>query len=103
MRTLLRTTVQVGSKLPMLVADLAAGSGYTTERLARAVGPGGVMSAQNDKATIDDFAGESWPKRLEREATHNVVWMDRELEAPFVAEGHDLDLVTSMFKKPDAS
>ena len=35
------------------VADLAAGSGYTTELLARAVAPSGVVYAQNDRATID--------------------------------------------------
>jgi predicted methyltransferase len=84
------------------VADLAAGSGYTTELLARAVGPGGAVYAQNDKATIDNFVGESWPKRLEREATHNVVRMDRELDAPFAAEARDLDLVTLMFSYHDA-
>jgi predicted methyltransferase len=83
------------------VADLAAGSGYTTELLARAVGPSGAVYAQNDKATIDNFVRESWPKRLERAATHNVVRMDREFDAPFAAEAHDLDLVTLMFSYHD--
>jgi predicted methyltransferase len=83
------------------VADLAAGSGYTTELLARAVGPRGAVYAQNDKATIDNYVGQSWPKRLEREAMHDVVRMDREFDAPFAAEAHDLDLVTLMFSYHD--
>lgn len=70
------------------VADLGAGSGYTTELLARAVGPTGVVYAQNDRATIAKFVSESWPKRLERDATRNVVRMDREFDAPFAAEAH---------------
>jgi predicted methyltransferase len=83
------------------VADLAAGSGYTTELLARAVGPSGVVYAQNDKATIDQYVSESWPKRLRRDATRNVIRMDREFDAPFSAEAHDLDLVTLLFSYHD--
>jgi predicted methyltransferase len=83
------------------VADLAAGSGYTTELLARAVAPSGVVYAQNDKATIDKFVSESWPKRLTRAATHNVVRMDREFDAPFSPEAHHLHLVTLLFSYHD--
>jgi predicted methyltransferase len=83
------------------VADLAAGSGYTTELLARAVGPTGAVYAQNDQATIDKYVTESWPKRLERAATRNVVRMDREIEAPFSADARDLDLVTLLFSYHD--
>jgi predicted methyltransferase len=83
------------------VADLFAGSGYTTELLARAVGPSGVVYAQNDKATIDRYVSESWPKRLMRDATRNVVRMDREFDAPFAPEAHDLELVTLLFAYHD--
>jgi predicted methyltransferase len=83
------------------VADLAAGSGYTTELLARAVGPSGVVYAQNDKATIDKYVSESWPKRLARDATRNVVRMDREFDAPFSPEAHHLGLVTLLFSYHD--
>jgi predicted methyltransferase len=83
------------------VADLAAGSGYTTELLARAVAPSGVVYAQNDKATIEKFVSESWPKRLTRAATHNVVRMDREFDAPFSPDAHHLDLVTLLFSYHD--
>jgi predicted methyltransferase len=91
----------LGVRLGERVADLGAGSGYTTELLARAVGPSGVVYAQNDKATIDNYVSESWPKRLAREATRNVVRMDREFDAPFSPEAHDLDLVTLLFSYHD--
>jgi predicted methyltransferase len=83
------------------VADLAAGSGYTTELLARAVGPNGLVYAQNDRATIDKYVTESWPTRLQREATHNAVRMDREFDAPFTPDARDLDLVTLLFAYHD--
>lgn len=83
------------------VADLAAGSGYTTELLARAVGPSGVVYAQNDKSTVEKYVSESWPKRLARDAVRNVVRMDREFDAPFSPEAHDLSLVTLLFSYHD--
>jgi predicted methyltransferase len=83
------------------VADLGAGSGYTTELLARSVGPTGAVYAQNDKLTIEKFVGESWSKRLARPVNGNVVRMDRELDAPFTAAARDLDLVTLLFAYHD--
>ena len=83
------------------VADLAAGAGYTTELLARAVGPSGVVYAQNDASTIEKYVSESWPKRLAREADRNVVRMDREFDAPFSPEARDLSLVTLLFSYHD--
>jgi predicted methyltransferase len=83
------------------VADLGAGSGYTTELLARAVGPSGVVYAQNNQLALDKYVGSSWPKRLEREAARNVVRMDREFEAPFSAEARELDVVTLLFSYHD--
>lgn len=79
------------------VADLGAGSGYTTELLARSVGPSGVVYAQNSKATIEKYVSESWPRRLARDANRNVVRMDREFDAPFSPEARDLSLVTLLF------
>jgi predicted methyltransferase len=83
------------------VADLAAGAGYTTELLARAVGPTGVVYAQNDKATIEKYVSDSWPKRLAREANRSVARMDREFDAPFSPDANDLDLVTLLFSYHD--
>lgn len=76
----------------MNVAELAAGSGYTTELLARAVAPTGKVYAQNP-AMFVKFIGESWPQRLARPVNHNVVRVDREMESPLPEEAHNLDMV----------
>ena len=76
----------------MKVADLGAGGGYTTELLARAVGPGGVVYAQNSKGLLG-FVGEAWSRRLARPACANVVRVDREFESPLPPEATGLDLV----------
>ena len=82
------TRVQPG----MNVAELAAGSGYTTELLARAVAPTGKVYAQNPAAFIK-FIGERWPARLARPVNQNVVRVDREMESPLPPEAKDLDVV----------
>jgi predicted methyltransferase len=76
----------------MKVGELGAGGGYTTELLARAVGPAGVVYAENPKAFLA-FAGEAWTARLARPVNRNVVRVDREFEAPFPPEAKGLDLV----------
>jgi len=91
----------LGVKPGERVADLAAGSGYSTELLARAVGPSGVVYAQNDRQTLEKFVSESWPKRLARESMRGVVRLDREFDAPLSPEAKDLDLVTLFFSYHD--
>jgi predicted methyltransferase len=76
----------------MRVADLGAGGGYTTELLARAVGPAGVVYGQNSKALLG-FVGEAWAARLERPVNRNVVRVDREFDSPLPPEAVGLDLV----------
>jgi len=77
----------------MHVAELGAGGGYTTELLARAVAPGGVVYAQNPDVFVRSFLKSIWPARLERPAMKNVVRVDREFDDPLPAEAKDLDLV----------
>ena len=48
----------------MHVAELGAGAGYTTELLARAVAPDGVVDAENPDLFIKNFLKDSWPARL---------------------------------------
>jgi predicted methyltransferase len=83
------------------VADLGAGAGYTTELLARAVGPSGVVYSQNTPQALNSFVRESWQERLQRPVNKNVVRMDREYEAPFTPEAKDLDCVTLLFSYHD--
>jgi predicted methyltransferase len=80
----------------MKVAELFAGRGYTTELLARAVGPSGTVYGENPKWVLEKFAEKPWSERLQKPATKNVVRLDRELDDPFPADVHDLDLVLSV-------
>lgn len=76
----------------MKVAELGAGGGYTTELLARAVGPAGVVYAQNSAGLLG-FVGDAWKARLARPVNANVVRVDREFDAPLPPEAAGLDLV----------
>ena len=67
----------------MKVAELFAGGGYTTELLARAVGPTGVVYGQNSQWVLEKFADKPWSERLARPMNRNVVRVDRELGDPF--------------------
>jgi predicted methyltransferase len=83
----------IGVKPGMHVAELVAGGGYTTELLARAVGPSGVVYGQNTPLILQRFAEKPWTERLAKPVMKNVVRVDRELEDPFPKEAHDLDAV----------
>jgi predicted methyltransferase len=76
----------------MKVADLGAGGGYTTELLARAVAPGGVVYGQNPPGFLK-FVGDAWKARLERPVMRGVVRADRDLDAPLPPEATGLDAV----------
>jgi predicted methyltransferase len=76
----------------MRVAELGAGAGYTTELLARAVSPGGVVYAQNNQVLLG-FARDAWTARLARPALAGVVRVDRELESPLPPDAVGLDAV----------
>src|SRR5215510_14310949 len=77
----------------MRVAELGAGMGYTTELLARAVGPKGIVYAQNNKFILDRFAEGPWSERLQKPVMKNVVRVDREFDDPLPPEARDLDAV----------
>ncbi len=79
----------------MKVAELFAGGGYTTELLARAVGPTGVVYGQNSKWVLERFAEKPWSERLARPVNAKVVRVDRELDDPLPEEARELDLVVS--------
>lgn len=75
------------------VADLFAGTGYTTELLARAVGPDGRVFAQNNAFVMDRFARGPIGERLARPALSHAVLVERELDAPLPPEAQGLDAV----------
>jgi predicted methyltransferase len=75
------------------VAELGAGDGYTSELLARAVGPTGTVYGVNNRYIIDEFSGKPWSERLKKPVMKNVVRVDREFDAPFPKNVKNLDLV----------
>jgi len=82
-----------GIRPGMHVADLGAGMGYTSELLARIVGPKGVVYAQNNRFILERFAEAPWSARLQKPVMKNVVRVDREFDDPLPPEAHDLDAV----------
>ena len=77
----------------MQVAELQAGFGYTTELIARSVGPDGKVFAQNNAFVRERFLEPHWTQRLATPPMANVVRLDTELDHPFPPQVHDLDMV----------
>ncbi len=79
----------------MTVADLGSGFGYTTELLARAVGPGGRVYSQDDPGLFRTFLSRAWPARLERPVNRVVLHAARSFDDPLPPEAKNLDLVVN--------
>jgi predicted methyltransferase len=86
----------IGIAPGMKVAEIGAGVGYTTELLARAVGPSGVVYAQNNKFIRERFAEQPWTERLARPVMKPVVRVDREFDDPLPPEAKQLDAVVNV-------
>ena len=82
----------LGLKPGERVAELGSGGGYTSELLARAVGPRGRVWGENS-AFIMKFAEKSWGDRLKKAVMKNVVRVDKEFDAPLPPEAKNLDAV----------
>jgi predicted methyltransferase len=80
----------------MKVAEISAGGGYTTELLARAVGPSGKVYGQNAKGILERFAEKPWSERLAKPVMKNVVRVDSEFSEPFPDTVRDLDAVVDV-------
>jgi predicted methyltransferase len=88
----------IGVQPGWVALDVSAGRGYTTELLARAVGPTGKVYAQTQAATPAALA-----ERARNPSTSNIVPVVRPVQDPVppaVANGA-LDLVTLMFNYHD--
>lgn len=75
----------------MNVLDVGAGAGYSTELLARAVGPKGMVYAQNARQR------DNFEERMRTPAMKNVVSVVRGYEDPVPPEAKDLDLITMFY------
>jgi len=77
-----------GARPGMKVLDVGAGGGYTTELLARAVAPNGVVYAHNARAR------EPFDARMKTPAMKNVVAVVRPYDDPVPPQATALDLIT---------
>jgi predicted methyltransferase len=80
----------------MKVLDMGAGGGYSTELLARAVAPGGVVYGQNP-AELPERPKTAFEARLKTPAMKDVVVDIRPFDDPVPPDVHDLDLITFLF------
>lgn len=85
------TQVQPG----MRALDVAAGGGYTSQLIALAVGPTGMLWAQAPRP------GPSLVKRLEDHPQANFVVLARPFDDPVTADAGNLDLVTIVLNYHD--
>ncbi len=87
----------------MLVLDMGAGGGYTTELLARAVGPKGRVHAQNSGYWMETFVKTRFTERMQSPAMGNVTLNVLPFDNPIPKEVKPgtLDLVTFLFNYHD--
>jgi predicted methyltransferase len=86
-----------GVRPGMRVLDAGAGAGYSTELLARAVGPLGIVYAQDSPAVVGRPVDERFDERAKKPAMKNVVRVLRDFDDPVPPEVHGLDLVMFLF------
>ena len=92
-----------GVKTGMKVLDMEANAGYSTELLARAVGPTGVVYAQDPQAIIERFVKDRFDNRAKSPAMQNVVHVIREFDDPIPPEAANLDMITFFFAYHDVT
>lgn len=92
-----------GVKSGMTVLDMGAGGGYSTELIARAVGPTGKVYAQ-DEAPVNGRANAAFEARAKTPAMKNVVRAIRSYNDPAPPEAKGkLDLITFFFAYHDTT
>src|SRR5215813_504605 len=85
-----------GARPGMKVLDMGAGGGYSTELMARAVAPTGVVYAQNPP-DLGERAKTRFEARVKTPAGKNIVSLMRPFDDPLPADVRDLDLITFLF------
>jgi len=86
----------IAARPGMKVLDMGAGGGYSTELMARAVAPAGVVYGQNP-ADLGERAKTRFESRLKTAAGKNIVSLVRPFDDPVPADVHNLDLITFLF------
>jgi predicted methyltransferase len=91
-----------GARPGMKVLDMGAGGGYSTELMARAVAPGGVVYGQNPP-DVSDKAKANFAARLATPAMKDAVADVAPFDDPVPAGAPPLDLVTFLFYYHDTA
>jgi predicted methyltransferase len=86
-----------GAKTGWAVLDMGANAGYSTELMARSVGPTGKVYGQIDADN------EKLRARMTTPVMSNVVALVRPSDDPVPADVHDLDLITFFFAYHDTT
>jgi predicted methyltransferase len=87
----------------MKVLDMEANAGYSTELIARAVGPTGVVYAQDSASIIERFVKDKFDTRAQKGAMKNVVHVIRDFDDPIPPEATNLDMITFFFAYHDVT
>jgi predicted methyltransferase len=91
-----------GVRPGMKVLDMGAGGGYSTELMARAVAPSGVVYAQNP-ADLGDKPKATLATRMATPAAKNIVADTAPFDDPVPPGVNDLDLITFLFYYHDTT
>jgi predicted methyltransferase len=91
-----------GARPGMKVLDMGAGGGYSTELMARAVAPNGIVYGQN-APDLGGRAKENFEARLKTPAMKSTVVLMRKFDDPLSADVKGLDLITLFFYYHDIS
>lgn len=86
----------VGVKTGQTVLDMGAGAGYSTELMARAVGPTGKVYGQDEKTR------ERFEARAKTPAMANVTYVVRPFDDPVPPDVKNLDVITYFFAYHDS-
>ena len=85
-----------GVRPGMKVLDMGAGGGYSTELMARAVAPNGVVYSQNPP-DLPEKPKTAFEARSKTPAMKDVVVEIRPFDDPVPPDVHDFDLATFLF------
>jgi len=91
----------IGVKEGMKVLDMEAGAGYTTELLARAVGPNGIVYAQDSAEVMERQIKDKFDLRAQKPAMKGVIHVIRNYDDPIPPDVRNLDLITFFFAYHD--
>jgi predicted methyltransferase len=80
----------------MRVLDMGAGAGYSTELVARIIGPTGTVYGQNSPDNFER-ARNAFATRAATPAMKNSMALVRPYDDPLPADVHDLDMITYLF------